>query len=512
MPSSARKQRKLQRKQRQEQFRSEGLLSATPETPPSQASPHPYHPPPPPNYSSMGRRSNSQTSQVSDISMDDFGGAHESVLEYSDTSDENREDTYFSQAGQLTRKVLGEERGSTSRSGESAFRDLRAHGRKSSRIVRFSSSKSSVKSQASPFEDEHDEDVGDEQILPTRHYDDSELRSPTIKNWVANLAYSFRSPSAGVHKKAPGNKGSKHRSQPSSSTIEYPYTSMIPWSEQQKLQSVSQSSVPWEASPLLRVGKGGGIYGGEHAAVGQSGGHPPKATNGGDGERERVEPTGRPKSNPLKSKSTAATIAACYLTDYEAGRPPTLSPDFATVTPRQLKVYRFYFSWLWTYFGIYLAIIVLFLAHTQDRFVTASMHTYAILLFFVEIWMREELHGPDHSQDQSHTERYLVCPLLLFLFFLGLESWVWYIFIPVPNVEIPILASAVFKPVVFFYVSLKARHALESLIRIGRIVTRVLIIEMFLILTFAAVACQLFQGYDSFANLSTSWLSLFQCK
>jgi hypothetical protein len=53
---------------------------------------------------------------------------------------------------------------------------------------------------------------------------------------------------------------------------------------------------------------------------------------------------------------------------------------------------------------------------------------------------------------------------------------------------------------------------LEALLRIVKILVRVVIIEMFLILTFAAVACPIFDNDDNFHNLSTSWLSLFECK
>lgn len=91
----------------------------------------------------------------------------------------------------------------------------------------------------------------------------------------------------------------------------------------------------------------------------------------------------------------------------------------------------------------------------------------------------------------------------------------WYIFSVdmEPNRASPPLISSIFKPLVFFYVSAKARDSLEALWRISRIVARVLIIEFGLILTFSAVACRLFGSkHDSFYNLSTSWVSLFECK
>jgi hypothetical protein len=440
--------------------------------------------------------------------MDEFGGVQESALEYSDTSDENREDAYFLNPGSSGR-LLGDQKGRAFDSGESAFRNLRSSGSQSSRIVRFSSSKSGEQGAEMSLEDDFGENQELEEVLhkkskPTPPPPDPQVNHPKIKKWMTNLAYSFRSPAQTQHKTA-GPHNAKHRPQQSSSTMEYPYPSMIPWREQQPFSSPAPAPA-WEASPLLQVGQNKvvGVYGGEPSLVG----HPLKESNGNvDGEVDK-----RPKANPLKSKSTAATIAASYLMDYEAGRPPTFSPSLETVTQRQLLVYRIHFSWVWRNLGIHLAILVLFLAHTQSRLTTAAMHTSAILLFLVEIWMKEELYGPKHAQNICHGDRPLVRPLILFLLVLGIESWVWCIFMPGPDIEVPTLASAVFKPAVFFYVSLKARHALEALVRIGRIVTRVLIIEVFLILTFAAVGCQMFGQYESFGTLSTSWLSLFECK
>jgi hypothetical protein len=198
--------------------------------------------------------------------------------------------------------------------------------------------------------------------------------------------------------------------------------------------------------------------------------------------------------------------------DYEAGRPPTLSANFDRITQWQLQIYRMHFSWAWRLFGVALPTVVLFLAHSQSNLVTALMHSYAILFFLIEVWMREQLYAQEPSSDEYHSERRLNRPLLLFFILLGLESWIWYIFPPDPEAKVPALVSSIFKPVVFFYISLKARHALEGLSMITQIVARVIMIEMMLILAFAAVGCQLFREYESFKDLSASWLSLFERK
>ena len=97
-------------------------------------------------------------------------------------------------------------------------------------------------------------------------------------------------------------------------------------------------------------------------------------------------------------------------------------------------------------------------------------------------------------------------PMVVLLFTLTVEM--------VCNIGVTdtILWSGSLKPIALFYLSNKAKNALEALNRIFRIVLRVLVMELFLILCFATVACQLYSTYDSFHDLSTSWLSLFQCK
>ena len=526
MPSSGRKHRHLQQQHRLEHFDGEkrkGTLSPTPlpESPQSPAvSPHPYHPNHKPARLDPEHRATSGSSQVSDMTMDDFG-AHESTLEYSDTSDENREEAsaYFLHPGS---HLLGGERGS---SGESSFRDLKSHGSKSSRIVRFASNRSANKtSLAFSADDEFDDEENDERPIhrsqATLPSTDPRSRQPKKKNWVTNLAYSFRSPAQGDHRKRAETNARTHRPQQSSSTMEYPHSSHIPWREQHLFSSDgSRSSISdrWERSPLLQAGQrqGAGVYGGDYSAVGRPPvDHPLKGakikTDGG-GDREQQDQILKP--NPLK-RGTAATISAYFLMDYEAGRPPTLTSNFDQITPSQLKVYRIHFSWIWRNLGINLAILVLFMAHTQNRTSTALMHTYSILLLFMDIWMVQELYEHGDHMHGNHADRFLVRPLILFLVVLWLESWFWLLSLSSddPDIFTPFMASAVFKPVVFFYVSQKARHALEALIRIGRIVTRVLVLEMFLILTFAAIACRAFRGFDSFENLSTAWVSLFECK
>lgn len=222
----------------------------------------------------------------------------------------------------------------------------------------------------------------------------------------------------------------------------------------------------------------------------------------------------RPNEFVFKSRTMAARVAANFLLDYESSRPPTLPSDFAQITPRQLTLYSIHFSWMWRWF-VNAAIVVLFVSHTQNRLITAVMHSCVIVVFAAEVQMTEMMYGTNAKHDRRHGDRRLVRPMVVFLFLLGLESWAWYLVATdvEPNKSSPPLFSSILKPLVFFYVSAKARDSLEALVRISSIVLRVLVIEFGLILTFAAVGCRMFGSkHDSFHNLLTSWLSLFERK
>eukprot|EP00978_Attheya_sp_CCMP212_P000972 scaffold2035_cov53-Attheya_sp.AAC.1 len=72
-----------------------------------------------------------------------------------------------------------------------------------------------------------------------------------------------------------------------------------------------------------------------------------------------------------------------------------------------------------------------------------------------------------------------------------------------------IWTSAV-KPIALFYVSTKARNALEALRSVVLKAAKVLLMELFLILCFAAVACRMYSNYESFQTLPRAFLSLFE--
>jgi len=169
-----------------------------------------------------------------------------------------------------------------------------------------------------------------------------------------------------------------------------------------------------------------------------------------------------------------------------------------------------------------------------------SLNLYALVIFATDMWIRHQFQRQDlppnkhiYQQPQQpagkaispsktftalpvmvNTRRsqanLLTRPMCLFGLFLGLENMGW--LVAEPDRTFVVLYSSIWKPIVLYYISSQARHAMEALMRIARTVVRVLVIEMVLILSFAAVACRLFQDFDPFDHLSVAWLSLFKCE
>ncbi len=217
------------------------------------------------------------------------------------------------------------------------------------------------------------------------------------------------------------------------------------------------------------------------------------------------------KDAPITTEK-AITIAAFFLMDYEAGRAPTLSSYFHRITDHQLNVYRLEFSSWWRWIGLYPATFLLFVTYFQSRIWTTIFHVYAVLILLVDLYLRHSLLSPQwHLNDERKMERNVHAAMLVFLIVLGIQSCLWFLWAH-PEDHLSTMVTALFKPLVFFYLSRRARDALEALIKIGKIIARVILIELFLILTFAAVACRLYYNDDGFQSLAKSWLSLFQCK
>ncbi|KAG7368073.1 ion transport protein [Nitzschia inconspicua] len=223
-----------------------------------------------------------------------------------------------------------------------------------------------------------------------------------------------------------------------------------------------------------------------------------------------------------REEHRAASIAACFLKDYEDGRPPTLSPKLKSISDRHLQMYRFKHSTVWSFGGLSIATILLFVADGPSRIWTLILNMTAVTLFGMDLYMKRQLHMENdtrhyHAEPQTSTnrstlyDRFMMYAVALFLSIFTIQSWLafWLLYDDTSTYHPFTWAVSIFKPIVFFYQSRRARDAFEALSRIGKKLLRVILIELFLILTFAAVACRLFSNDENFQTLGRSWLSLF---
>lgn len=414
MSSSGRNQRHARRQQRLRE-------PPAPQSNTTLSPPHPYHenpPPPPPSHHLLQQRSTSTDSKVSDLSMDDFatGSALESVFEYSDTSDDMREDTYFlpeenpySPASLLGNQAPFPRRphnpyqrnGGRNDSGESAFREIKRTGSQSSHIVQFSS-----QSKNDSFSDSEVGELGGD-VFHDSDNDGSEedssnvqVSGPKSRNkvpWMKRVAYAFRSPS-GIHdqdnkhakqqfeksRHEQGNssrKKSTHNRMPSGSTMEYAHA-LVRYPSQPKSEINELHASSYETSPLLAGSLSVSNYSQSQLDRRTNTATMPATSRTkpmeGSIQKRQKDANGNLSGTfmPMQpryifaSRRTAVQVAAYYLMDYEASRPPTLSSNFETITKEQLLLYRIHFSLPWRSF-VNMAIVLLFLSHTQDLLVIA---------------------------------------------------------------------------------------------------------------------------------------------
>ena len=209
----------------------------------------------------------------------------------------------------------------------------------------------------------------------------------------------------------------------------------------------------------------------------------------------------------------AIVIAASFLTDCERGRRPSLPAELSEITETILSLSRWKFSIAWQVL-VHFAVISLFLSsciEVYSKEQAAGLNAFSITIFVIDMAMGSELrkHQYNSSEDPVLTLRHSrmelwTMPMLAMLLLIAIEM------VLAIDSQSP-WWSGVLKPIAIFYVSNAAKNALEALNRIAQIVTRVLVVELFLILSFATVACQIYSSYKSFHDLSTAFLSLFQC-
>ena len=171
-------------------------------------------------------------------------------------------------------------------------------------------------------------------------------------------------------------------------------------------------------------------------------------------------------TNDIGTKYTS--IAAVFLRDYESSRPCSLSPNIETITSLQLEMYNQRFSTSHQ-FLLYAAMTTLFLSSIFEGqkyhgllAITLQMTftAFAALIFTMDIFIRG--HYDDDNLFNTNIQtlyarktraRKWKIPMLLILVAITLESSIKILFVD----ETQIVWCSIFKPIVFFYVSSKAR-------------------------------------------------------
>lgn len=374
---------------------------------------------------------------------------------------------------------------------------------KSSRVVRFQSS-----SREESFDEEMPARISDsrnssaDSLMQLQHHrppppQKHRQQQPSIMwNAVSNLAMA-------VHR----SPGPTRPTRKKGSTREYPHR--VHGVDKAESSSSTRRAASGKASrseriPLLKQQPPVADYGPFQKE--------PKVT-----KRKSVSDTPASLERRARQERKTIEIAASFLRDCERGRRPSLPSNLDSITDTLLSMCRWKYSLVWVAM-VKLAAIALFLSccfegRPHYRWYSHICNGCAIVIFVLDMAMGSELRKVQHLQREhdpmlnlreSRLEQWTVL-LAVLLFLLTMEI------VLSAGMKRQALWSSALKPIALFYVSNQAKNALEALNRIGRIVTRVLVMELFVILSFAAVACRLYISYDSFHDLSTAFLSLFQC-
>lgn len=172
------------------------------------------------------------------------------------------------------------------------------------------------------------------------------------------------------------------------------------------------------------------------------------------------------------------SIASVFLRDYEYSRPCSLSPNLDSITPIQLEMYNSRFSTSHQ-FLVCVAMITLFLAsffegQSKNGFFDIIFQilftSFAVLIFTMDIVMRGHydddnlftMNIPTLYTRKTRARKWKV-PMLVMLMAVTLETGIKVLM----NSNTLFVWSSMFKPIVFFYVSSKARDGKLILVFVG---------------------------------------------
>ena len=235
----------------------------------------------------------------------------------------------------------------------------------------------------------------------------------------------------------------------------------------------------------------------------------------------------------MPSKKDRIRIATKFLTDYENGSPPSLPTDITQIDSRMLKLHDIKNSRIWRWI-LHVGLGSLILSSCYEGgphpMLALGLNMLGIIIFSIDLGLLYQLNLPGKNSSMLHLSNHSYGShggpdgSSRFTARRFMQWW----FLPMLVLVISLLAESIFvfvmyggqgfhwfsvlKPIALFYVSAKARQALEALFLVFPIVIRVIILELLLILSFSAVAHQLFSEFVPFHNLAWSWVNLFECK
>ena len=254
-----------------------------------------------------------------------------------------------------------------------------------------------------------------------------------------------------------------------------------------------------------------------------------------DSKRSDTSHTRRLNLNDAENEKLLR-IAAAFLLDYEASRPATLYHDPEGVSSLHLYFHdiRFSKAWFVTLVGAAVCLCASCYFDVAPQSPNAGYDSWnkslqAIFtfipaaLFYLDMAVMSFLRRPSIQSTDSNSHKFdedsitprtsrtrlWSIPLALSLLITCIETAV-----NLGRGERGIVWSSVLMPITFFYIFHEARDALDALIVIVPRTAYILCIQLFLIFSFACMACELYGSRSpaSFGNLGVSFISLFECK
>ena len=186
-------------------------------------------------------------------------------------------------------------------------------------------------------------------------------------------------------------------------------------------------------------------------------------------EEMRSDASSPPLEKLSEKPSQDVLVAAIFLRDYENSRPCSLPTNINAIKPLQLFIHHVRFSYVWQ-FIVYFATGCLFLSSCYDSFGSEGKGRHqqfmlsisSVVVFTLDAMMRTILDERDPNSGistvansrvrKTRAEKWKL-PTLAILVAMLIETFIK----TIQNGDKAVVWTGMFKPIVFFYVSSKAR-------------------------------------------------------